>query len=490
MIASLAKQVTPQSNGQGIASDEFLESIVDACASRVAVLNEVGEILYASGGWRKFERSNNLNQHQNGALPHYFSEFHRVTDSNDDIEASLAYDIQRILTGGEKESHRKYFYFSITEPRHFMMHAVRLNVPGLGLRVLITQREANSTREALRASEERLSQLLETTKIMVWEAEAKTWQFTYICPQAFKTFGYPLSEWYEPNFLSLHLHPEDRQSTLSFCAEQSRISDHYDLTFRMIARDGHVVWIQNLVTVTRENGKPVSIRGYMIDISERKQAEEALRDLGGRLIAAQEEERRRVARELHDDLNQRMALMSIELEQISQELKKPSGLRRRFQKLQTQVQEISADIHRLSYKLHPSKLDHLGLAAAVKSLCAELTQSQKLRVELHVKGFPADLPANITLCVFRIVQEALRNCVRHSGSQTAHVVLERCGHFLRLTVSDNGCGFDPDSERTNKGLGFISMKERLHLVGGQMQVFSKPQRGTRIEVSVPLVEKE
>jgi signal transduction histidine kinase len=130
------------------------------------------------------------------------------------------------------------------------------------------------------------------------------------------------------------------------------------------------------------------------------------------------------------------------------------------------------------------------LAAAVKSLCAELTQSQKLRVELHIKGFPADLPANVTLCVFRIVQEALRNCVRHSGSQTAHVLLEKCESFLRLTVSDNGSGFDPDSDLTKKGLGFISMKERLHFVGGQMQIFSKPQRGTRIEVSIPLTAEK
>jgi PAS domain S-box-containing protein len=490
MIAGLVKQGVPGTTGQGTASDEFLQAIVDACASRVAVLSDTGDILYASSAWRKFERNNSLKTHPIGALPHYFNEFHRVIDSPGDIEATLADDIRRILAGVEKESHRKYFYFGLNEPRNFMMHAARLNVPGLGFRVLITQREANHTREALHASEERLNQLLETTKIMVWEAEPRAWQFSYVSPQALKTFGYELLEWYEPNFLSLHIHPEDRQTALSFCGEQNRISDHYDLTFRMISRDGRVVWVQNLVSVTRENGKPVGLRGYMVDISERKEAEEALRDLGGRLIAAQEEERRRVARELHDDLNQRMALMSIELEQIGQQIQKPSNLRRRFQKLQTQAQEISADIHRLSYKLHPSKLDHLGLAAAVKSLCAELTQSQKLRVELHVKGVPADLPATITLCVFRICQEALRNCVRHSGSQTAHVTLEGCERFLRLTVSDNGSGFDPDSEHTKKGLGFISMKERLHLVGGQIQIFSKPQRGTRIEVSIPLTAEK
>jgi PAS domain S-box-containing protein len=352
-----------------------------------------------------------------------------------------------------------------------------------------TDQEPVSTeflRVALRESEQRLHQLLDTTKIMVWEANPRTLQFSYVSSQAWKIFGYAPSDWYEPNFLALHIHPDDRQATLSVCAEHNRNSDRYDVTYRMISRDGNVVWVQNLVEVICENEQPIGLRGYMIDISERKQAEEALRDLSGRLIEAQEEERRRIARELHDDLNQRMALMSIELEQLGQEILRPSGLRKRFQKLQIQAQEISSDIHRLSYKLHPSKLDHLGLASAVRSLCSELTQSQKLRVELHVKGFPADLSAGITLCIFRIVQEALRNCVRHSGSQTAYVALEKCERILRLTVSDNGCGFDPDSDLTNKGLGFISMRERLHLVGGQMQIFSKPQRGTRIEVSVPL----
>src|SRR6185369_10924139 len=139
-------------------------------------------------------------------------------------------------------------------------------------------------------------------------------------------------------------------------------------------------------------------------------------------INAQEEERRRIARELHDDLNQRMALLSIELEQLSK-ANKPHDLHNRLQSLQTQAQEISADIHRISYKLHPSKLDHLGLAAAVRSLCQEISARGEIRVDLEEKGLAANLPIDITLCVFRIVQEALRNCVKHSGTDTALVRL-------------------------------------------------------------------
>jgi signal transduction histidine kinase len=126
------------------------------------------------------------------------------------------------------------------------------------------------------------------------------------------------------------------------------------------------------------------------------------------------------------------------------------------------------------------------LAAATQSLCKELTDSGNLRVDLRQVGSCADLPADVTLCVFRIAQEALRNCSRHSGAHSAHVYLEQTSDLIRLSVTDNGCGFDPNSDLVKKGLGFISMKERLRLVEGDLQIYSQPRRGTRIEVRVPL----
>ena len=228
-----------------------------------------------------------------------------------------------------------------------------------------------------------------------------------------------------------------------------------------------------------------SVHGHMNDVSERERSEAALKALGGRLIAAQEEERRRVARELHDDFNQRLAVLSIELEQLGKKIQKPIGLRRDVQRLQDLAQEIAAEIHRLSYKLHPSKLDHLGLVAAVKSLCAELSETGKLNVEFQQSGFPFALDRDTTLCLFRIAQEGLRNCVKHSRAESARVVLIRTKNSVRLLVSDNGCGFNTKTALMEKGLGFVSMKERLHILGGEMNVYSKPLHGTRLEASVP-----
>jgi PAS domain S-box-containing protein len=472
------------------ASDDFLVAMVDACVSNVAVLDESGNILYASKAWRLFQQGTVPAVGRFEMPPYYFESCKRLAASGfeEDAEVTLEDDLQQILFEGEREFHHEYCCRWLNEGRPFVMHAARLNLPGSTFRVLMTHEDIPRTREGLKHSKEHLTQLLEVTKVLAWEAEVEGQRFTHVSEQAFKMLGYAPSAWYEPNFLISHIHPDDRQRVLSAYLKHTRISEHFDLTFRLLGSDGRVCWILNLVSVTREDGAAKRMLGFMIDISERKRAEEALKFLGSRLIAAQEEERKRVARELHDDLNQRMAVLSIELEQLGQKNQKHNSLRKCLDKLQLQAQEISSDIHRLSYQLHPSKLDHLGLAAAVKSLCDELSlvQSGKLRIHFHQTGFPVGLPKDTTLCIFRIAQEVLRNCVKHSAAKSAQVMLAKTEHAIRLSISDNGCGFDTRSDLMEKGLGFISMQERLRLVGGAMNIFSQPRHGTRIDVSVPL----
>jgi len=470
------------------ASDDFLRAMVDACISNVAVLDESGNILYASKAWRLFQDGPVSEPFE--IAPYDFGSCKRLTASGfeEDAEVTLEDDLQQILFGGGREFHHQYCGPSVNEGRPFVMHAARLNLPGSTFRVLMTHEDVPRTREGLKHSKEHLTQLLELTKVLAWEAEVEGHRFTHVSEQAVKLLGYPVDVWYEPNFLVSHIHPDDRQPVLNAYLKHTRNSDHFDLTFRLLGSDGGVCWVQNLVSVTREAGGRRRLLGFMIDISERKRAEEALKYLGSRLIAAQEEERKRVARELHDDLNQRMAVLSIELDQLRQEIPKPCSLRDRLHKLQLQAQEISSDIHRLSYQLHPSKLDHLGLAAAMKSLCDELSlvQNGKPRIHFHQSGFLADLPKDTTLCIFRVAQEVLRNCVKHSGAESAQVVLAKTHHTIRLSICDNGCGFDARSNLIGKGLGFISMQERLRLVGGEINICSQPRHGTRIDVSIPL----
>ncbi|HKE59735.1 MAG TPA: ATP-binding protein [Pyrinomonadaceae bacterium] len=336
------------------------------------------------------------------------------------------------------------------------------------------------------SSDASLSRLLAKANILVWTADPESSDFTYVSKQAEEILGYAVADWYEPGFWSAHLHPEDQQQIFPAGLKPFSFADHSDCTFRMLASDGQVVWLHCLVNVTPLDHQARQITGLMIDITEQQRTQEVLTYLGGRLIEAQEKERSRISRELHDDFNQRMALLSIELEQVGREIQEPNN-RELFEKVQGQVKEISTDIHRLSYRLHPSKLDHLGLAAAVKSLCEEYSDNAKVHIAFHRSGSTAPLAKDLELCLFRVAQEALRNCVRHSGAKSIEVELARSKEAIRLRVSDNGCGFDTNSDRMQSGLGFISMRERLHIVGGELQVHSQPLRGTRVEVSVPLV---
>jgi PAS domain S-box-containing protein len=461
--------------------------MVDSFSAALAVLDESGNIHYVNRGWREFANGHGVDGDFYGVGRNYQDVRRRDSDASADECTRLANGIDKVLLGKQTEFQQEYLNRRSIDRRWIRIHATRFDLPR-ATRVLVTHEDVTDSRETSetrREEAQRLQLLLNVTHILPWETDFPTSHFTFVGEQAVPILGYPIEEWYEPDFLAKHVHQDDRERMMSECTKGIEDGDNFEIEYRMIAKNGCVVWLHNLASVLRVNNQPKTIRGFSIDVTKSKQTEAALRDLGGRLINAQEDERRRIARELHDDLNQRMALLSIELEQLGK-VKRTVDLRDRVQSLQSQAQEISADIHRLSYRLHPSKLDHLGLAAAVESLCQEISAKGNPQIDLREHGFPANLPQEVTLCVFRIVQEALRNCAKHSGAATAHVILENTGKEIRLSVSDEGCGFETESDAMKSGLGFTSMRERLRAVGGGMRIHSQPLQGTVIEVSVPL----
>jgi signal transduction histidine kinase len=224
------------------------------------------------------------------------------------------------------------------------------------------------------------------------------------------------------------------------------------------------------------------------DVTKQRQAEEELRNVGGRLINAQESERKRIARDLHDDVCQRIALLALEIDQMrSDVLTEEHYLKNKVDRLLKSTQELGRDIHRLSYDLHPFKLDHLGLIQSIECLCFELTQHNELQLKFYHHGFPAELSEEVTLCIFRIAQESLQNVVKHSGASTAQVVLTRKADSIPMLVIDNGNGFDLESAQRKKRLGLVSIRERLRPVNGKVLIRSQINKGTEIEVVIPLV---
>jgi len=228
-----------------------------------------------------------------------------------------------------------------------------------------------------------------------------------------------------------------------------------------------------------------AIGGILIfaeDITPRKQMEQAVSDMSRKLIQSQEQERARIGRDLHDDINQRLALLGIELEQLQSD---PSEIQKRVRELRQQVGELSNDVQALSHELHASKLDYLGALGGIRSWCKEFGERQRMEITF-TSDVVNGVPTEIRLTLFRILQEALHNAVKHSGVKRIAVQLSEQSRQIRLTISDGGKGFDVDTARRGKGLGLASMEERARLVNGAIAIHSKPMGGTNIHVSIPL----
>jgi PAS domain S-box-containing protein len=249
---------------------------------------------------------------------------------------------------------------------------------------------------------------------------------------------------------------------------------------------GRATFIEVNATVEGE-GESARIISLCRDVTERKRHEQAIQELSGRLISAQEQERSRIARELHDDINQRIALLAIELERWSQQLPESAGdLHDHIQHAGQRLSGLSKDIQALSHRLHSSKLEYLGIVAAANSFCKELSEQQNVLVQFSHSHIPRIVPNEISLCLFRVLQEALQNAVKHSGARQFKVELRGTPDEIQLTVSDLGTGFDSEEAMNRQGLGLVSMRERLGLVKGQFSVNSAPGRGTTIHACVPL----
>ena len=251
-------------------------------------------------------------------------------------------------------------------------------------------------------------------------------------------------------------------------------------------RKGGTTWVRwEVLPWRRADGSIGGILIFAEDITQRKQMEEALSRMSRKLIQSQEQERTRIARELHDDINQRLAMLAIELERLRID---PQEVRSRLQQLREETIAISSDVQALSHELHSSKLEYLGVVSGMKSWCKEFSERQIMDVDFR-SDVASPLPFEIGLSLFRVLQEALHNAAKHSGTKRVEVQVAEHSNEVHLLVRDSGSGFDLEAAKRGSGLGLTSMQERVRLVNGAITFASKPQEGTTIHARVPLDAK-
>ena len=356
---------------------------------------------------------------------------------------------------------------------------------------------------------------------------------------------HPENEWMSPRFWELlgfdptkkeHLakewqdliNPEDLEVALSNFTKHCADPDHpYDQMVRYRHKDGSTVWVRcRGIAIRDHTGKPIRLLGAHTDLTELKRTEEKLkqrtieleasnqslkrtegelrkaskgleqqvqartkelRDLSRKLIRTQEAERRRISLELHDRLGQDLALLSIQIERLIQKAPESQAqLNEQLQVLSTRTKELSSKVQTLSHQLHPAQLVHLGLVAASRSLCHEVSQSSDIQIDFSHSDVSRSISPEVSTCLYRVLQESLTNVVKHSGAKTAQVELAGSPSEIQLQILDSGVGFDPKSTGSRGGLGLVGMRERLSLLGGELLIESRPSGSTWIKACLPL----
>jgi PAS domain S-box-containing protein len=338
----------------------------------------------------------------------------------------------------------------------------------------------------LRESEERFRLVANSAPVLIWMSGTDK-LYTFFNQGWLSFTGRSVEEELGEGWAS-GVHPDDLQHCLEIYSASFDARVDFEREYRLRRFDGEYRWIVDFgVPRFEADGTFCGFIGSCVDISERKSSEESLQNLSGRLIHAQEEERSRIARDLHDDFSQSLALQCIDLEQLLKKLAKTeTDERTRLLKMLKRTKQMTADIRALSHQLHSNKLEYVGLVPAVSGLCEEISEKYEIGVHFTECEFPQDIPKDVALCLFRVAQEALGNVVKHSQAKNAQVELSANSSRVSLRIADDGMGFAPNDTTRGGGLGLVGMTERLRLVSGRLSVKSELMQGTTILAEVPM----
>lgn len=351
----------------------------------------------------------------------------------------------------------------------------------LGVVVDVTERR--QAEQKLRESEKRFLLIAETAPVMIWMCDDEG-KITYRNKQRTVFIGAASNG--SADAWTACVHPDDLRRVQDALARCVTNRQPFSEEYRLRRYDGVYRWVLDIASPRMNaDGAFAGFVGSTVDITDQKLARRALETVNGRLIEAQEKERTRIARELHDDICQRLALLSMEIERTSRD--QNSSDRQLLETIRAHCTEIAIDVQSISHELHSSKLEYLGVVAAIRGFCREFAKQHEVNIEFTERNIPKSLPRDVSLCLFRVAQEAVHNAMKYSGTSRFVVELTGLNDALHLEVKDSGAGFDVQATGMNRGLGLVSMQERVNQVNGGFRVESRPGAGTRIVAVVPVV---
>ena len=348
---------------------------------------------------------------------------------------------------------------------------------------LLWQRARKRKAEAvLRESEERFRVMADTTPSLIWMCDANG-KITYVNERRIAFTGPDPHARYGETWIA-NVHPGDVKNVVDTLYKALESQKAFSHEYRLRRSDGVYRWMLDVASPrVNGDGSFAGFIGSAIDVTDQRLAQKALEGVSGQLIEAQEKERSRIARDLHDDICQRLVLLSMEIEQAN---RSPNGSSKNLEEIRQHCSEIASDVQSLSHELHSSKLDYLGVEAAIKGFCNEVMKQHRVNIAFTGNNVPGDLSKDVSLCLFRVAQEALHNAVKYSGTNQFTARISGTAHDVQLEVRDAGAGFDVAEAKKRRGLGLASMQERVHLVHGRLFVESQPGKGTRVLAVVPL----
>ena len=397
--------------------------------------------------------------------------------------------LEQLKTAGLVRDAEVVYRTKSGELREALGSAVLIEVDGEPhvLSVVVDVTETKRAVEALRDSEERLRIAIDAGRTYAFEWDFAT-EIVRRSVKGAKILGINSDAPHTKSEFMECVHPEEKHFYENTLQSLSLEKSSYKVTFRYIRPDQKTIWLEESGRAFfHPDGKLHKIVGMASDVTEARQSERVLRELSGRLISSQEDERRRVARELHDHIGQELAILCVQAQRIDSGVSDEEHTTHSdVHELYRRIKEIAVDVSKLSHRLHSSELDFLGLSAAAERLCRDFANQYGIDLDYQIKNVPPRLDGAKSLCFYRILQESLQNVAKHSRATRVVVELHANAKELILRIDDNGVGFDLERARFASGLGLVSMRERLNLIGGRLELVSQEGQGTRLLAAVPI----